>query len=210
MIARDELKKEIISYLTSVGVSKKDLVAKSLSAIKSAAYFGDSLDAEMMEQKHIRDYARACGLKIGDEFYFPLSRNFAPRHYQKLVSFVKILEQIEDVESQAEYELEEKIDTEINGQIDPLSDGSYDELGAPDFAVCIYEKYIEVRAFEKGVGEILPKQGRKYIGSQGDMRWSFPLSSLNALKRMNRPVVNISELTGTRVKPPSFNRGSGS
>jgi hypothetical protein len=128
----------------------------------------------MLSQKHIKDYTKKCGLNLGEEFYFPLSKNFAPRHYSVLVSFVKRLEAIESAEAKIKEEIEEKINAEIDDQtMDPLSDGSYDELGAPDFAVCIYAGYIEVRAYEKGVGEILPKKDRKYIGSQGDMRWSF-------------------------------------
>ena len=192
---RDALKKDIIAYLTSVGVTDRDLLAKALKAIKDAAYADHKIDSDDMKEKHIRDYAKACGLKIGDEFYYALTRNFSPRHYSSLVPFVKRFENIQSAEAEAEYELESKIDNEIYEQcMDPLSDGYYDELGAPDFAVCIHPKYIEVRAFEKGVGEVLPKQGRKYIGSQGDMRWSFPLSSLDELKTLNRPIVNVAEL----------------
>jgi hypothetical protein len=196
MTERNQLKNDIIAYFSNAGITDKALVNKALGAIKDAAFYGENLDEDMLKEKHIRDYVKPLGFIKGQEFYFSLSRNFSPRHYMAIVQFVKRLEDIEEAEAKAEFDIEQKIEEEIYEQImDPLSDGFYDELGAPDFAICIYDCHIEVRAYEKGVGDKLPKKGRKYIGSQGDMRWSFPLSMLDELKRCDRPIVNVAAFT---------------
>lgn len=191
METRDTLKTEICNYLISNGVSR-DLLPKCLAAIKDAAHQNYPLDREMLMEKHIREYAKALDLKTGDDFYVRLCWSFASRHYATLVGFVRRLEIILEAEYQAEMELEDAIEKEIMHQHDPLGDEYYDEMGCPDFAVCVYEDHIEVRAYCPGVGEKLPRN-RKYIGCQGDIRWSFPLASLDELKRLNRPVVNVSD-----------------
>lgn len=194
-MTRQELKNDIINYLKSVGVSDRDLLIKALNAIKEAAYQSTSLDAEMLKDAKIRQYTKEIDIKQGEEFYYRLSWNFAPRHYNTLVGFVSRYEAILEAEAEAEMAVERAIQEYIYQQSsDPLGDEYYDELGAPDFAICVYEDRIEVRAYCKGVGDIIPKQGRKYIGSMHDVRWQFPLSALSALELLGRPVVKVSEL----------------
>lgn len=194
METREVLKKEIITYLNEVGVTDKSLIAKALQCIKDSACRDYPIDADMLRDRAIRDYTKAIGFSQGDAFYYRISWYFAPRHYASLVSFIKRFEAILEAECEAEEALESAIQEEIAFQVDPLGDEYYDELGAPDFAICVYGDRIEVRAYEPGVGSILPKKGRKYIGSMHDIRWQFPLSCLDELKRSGRPIVSIEDL----------------
>ena len=43
---------------------------------------------------------------------------------------------------------------------------------------------IEFVANENGYGDRLPKKGRKYIGSQGDRRWTLPLEHLDQVRKI--------------------------
>jgi len=191
---RQQLKAEIVAYLKANNVNDKDLLIKACNAIKDSAFNSEALDAEMLRDAKTRQYAKEIGIKQGDEFYYRLSWYFAPRHYATLVGFVTRYEELVEAEMKTEMELERAIENEVDSYRDPLADENYDELGTPDFAVCVYENRIEVRAYTKGVGGILPKKGRKYIGNMYDVRWQFPLSALVELERLGRPVVKISEL----------------
>ena len=192
----ERIKKDALDYLTQVAnITDTAILTKALAAIKGAAWNEYQLDAEILRDKAVRKYVEAIGLKEGDLFYVRISWNFAPRHYAKIAEFVSRYEAILSAEAEAAENLEAAIEEEIYQQSsDPLDDEYYDELGAPDFAVCVYADRIEVKAYGPGIGDLLPKKGRKYIGCQGNIRWQYPLSSLPELKRLNRPVVNVEEL----------------
>lgn len=196
--ARQELKKDIVNYLTSVGVTDRSVIAKALEVIKDAAFHNYPLDKDALTQKQVRECAKFAHKQEGDDFYTGLCWNFAPRHYETLVGFVVRLEEIVSAEYEAEMALEraieEEIDRQSQGQYYSSIDEYYDELGCPDFAVIVYSDHVEVKAFESGMGDLLPKKGRKYIGNMDDVRWQFPLSALAELERLGRPVVRVSEL----------------
>lgn len=193
-VARQAIKSDILAYCASIGVTNKDALIKTCQAVKDAAFNCAPLDEEMLRDRQIRAYAAAVGVKKGEDFYFQLSWKFSAPHYTALVEFVKRYEALLEEESKAEMELEQAIQEEIQGMIDPLADEYYDEMGAPDCAICIYSDRIEVRAYVKGIGDRLPKKGRKYIGSMHDVRWQFPLSSLPQLKALGYPVVDTTKL----------------
>ena len=186
---RQELKNEIIAYLNNAGVFDLAAIEKCLKAIKDAAY--ETSELNEMDSK-MRTYAKSAGVQ-GD-FYYRISWYFSPPHYNAIKGFVKKLESIIEEEMDEAAKLEQAIDNEIKGIVDPLDDEYFDDLGCPDFAIVIYADNIEVRAYEPGVGDRLPKKGRKYIGCAGDIRWSFPLSSLDSLQSIGRPVVDARKL----------------
>lgn len=196
---RDALKRDILIYLRDfTDVTDRDTIKKALGSIKAAAYETASVNAEV--RRNFKNYLskRTCRGKLAiaddEEFYYRISWHFAPRHYRAIAAFVKRFELVLEAEQQAEAELESAINEKIDQQSsDPLADEYYAELGAPDFAIVVYSHHIEVRAYESGVGEALPP-GRKYIGCQGDIRWRYPVSALDSLKRLGRPIVDIEEL----------------
>ena len=193
---REQLDKDMISYLSTAGVTDQKLTAKALHCIQDAAHETCTVDDEV--RSHYRDFFRAIEMADGAEFYFKIAARFSPRHYEKIVAFVQRYESMQEAEWEAAEALEAAIEREIDEQHDPLDDSKYDELGGPDFAVCIYQDRIEVRAYGPGMGELLPKHGRKYIGCRGDIRWRYPLSALPSLERLGRPVVKV---TSVRVQP---------
>ena len=193
---RKGLKKDIIVYLQSVGVIDRELIIKALNCIKESSWNVVRVDGDV--RRTYREFFKAVPMADGAEFCFKIANNFAPRHYKVISEFAQRYYEIEQAEMKAAEALEAGIDKEIDYQHDPLGDSEYDDLGTPDFAVCIYERYIEVRAYQSGMGEVLPKQGRKYTGCQGDIRWQYPLSALPELQRLGRPVVNVASL---QVKP---------
>jgi hypothetical protein len=190
MDARTALKNDICQYFLSNSDAKREQLPVILQKLKDAAFRSMAIDSEHLADRKTAKYIKEIGLKLGDEFYYAVSFNFSPKHYNPIVGFIVRYEAIQSAEIEAEYELEAEIDKEIDDQWGCVE---YDELGAPDFAVIIHPGHIEVRAYEKGVGNIIPKQGRKYIGSQEQIAWRYPLSALPSLQ-MGRPIVKVEDL----------------
>ncbi len=189
MSERDQLKRDIIAYLQSVGVNSKELWVKTLDTIKGCSYSYQIVGKEVSARKK---EVKQVGLKDGDRFYYLLTTRFSPRHYSTLVGFVQRYEKIlEEEEKQEDKLLQALEDERLAGAVD---DFDYDEIGAPDFAVVVYEDYVEARAYGPGVGEMLPKKNRKYVGCQGNIKWRYPLSSLPELQQLGWPVIKVSEL----------------
>jgi len=184
-MTRQELKQQIINYLNSVGVVDVDKVKKALEVIKQSA--DETVSLHEIDDAKMRKYAKEA--KVTGEFYYRISWAFSPKHYSVIANFVKQFEAILDKEAKAAIAIEEEIEKEIKEIIDPLDDEYYDEIGCPDFAVVVYADYIEVRAYEPGVGDRLPRKGRKYTGCPGNVRWTFPKGMLEELKAMKRPTV---------------------
>lgn len=189
-MTRDELKNKICTYFVGCGIDRSKL-AQILKIIKDAASsFSIKLDNQTIAEfdAKTRRYIKEVGLVPGDEFHYRISWNFAPEHYEKCAEFVEAyLEILVD-----EYESEAKIEAEIQeaiGEAYGWDEHLYDELGAPSAAIVIFPDYIEVRAYENGVGAHLPKKGRKYVGCRDDIRWHFPLESLESLKNTGFPIV---------------------
>jgi hypothetical protein len=191
MDSREALKIDICAYFIANSDAKRDQLPQILGKLKDAAYRSIVVDSECMADRKTAKYLKDIGLKLGDEFYCAVSFNFSPKHYAPIAGFLARYEAINDAEIEAEYALEAVIDEEISDQ---WGRDEYDELGAPDFAVIIHSDCVEVRAYEKGVGDIIPKDGRKYIGNRDDVRWRYPLESLPRLKAMGRPVVKVEDL----------------
>ena len=191
MMTRDELKSAIISYLISVGVTDKALVAKSLKAVKESA--GETCDWSELNAE-MKKYAKDAGVSTDDSFYYRVSWHFSPRHYAVISGFVKEFEKILEDEMEASMALERAIEAEVKGYIDPSSPDFYDDLGCPDFAILIYPDRVEVKAYEPGVGDIIPRKNRRYVGCAGDVRWIYPASELPTLQSLGRPVVDVAKL----------------
>lgn len=101
-----------------------------------------------------------------------LSHRFSPEAIEEVMPIVEAYEQ----ELEASMRLDERIEQELCQRQVVLDE---DTLGEVDAYLIIYADRIEFIANENGYGERLPKKQRKYIGSQGDRRWQFPLSMLN-------------------------------
>jgi hypothetical protein len=213
MIARKQLKVEIVNYLRSNCQNTQtgeplnlEQVTKCVAAIKEAATgWSDRIDEHTFDylDPKIRKYAKELGLKIGDIFHVRITYTFSPVHYFTIAKFVEQLNEILALEFEEEQKIADAIDEEIEQQSEPY-ELCYDEMGAPDFAIKIYEEHIIVEAYEKGVGEIIPKKDRKYIGRAGEISWMYPLSALDSLKKLNRPVVNVKEVEN-RIKSLASN-----
>jgi hypothetical protein len=110
-----------------------------------------------------------------------LRKNFSAGKIDKSVSFALRLQDGEQSEwaikqavESITYELERSASWEYSGD-------SLDVSAVRCYAI-VRDGWIEVIATESGQGERLPKEGRKYIGDKGDMRWSFPVSSQAIMK----------------------------
>jgi TPP-dependent indolepyruvate ferredoxin oxidoreductase alpha subunit len=205
---RQKLKLEIIDYLRTnchhaqTGAPLTiEQVTKCFAAIKDVANdWSDQIDEgtfDYLDRKTAK-YAKDLGLKIGDVFHVRIAYTFSPTHYFAIAKFVEQLQEILMLEAEEQKKIEDAINAEIEQQSDPY-ELYYDEMGGPDFAIKIYEEHIIVEAYEKGVGEIIPKKNRKYIGRAGEISWMYPLSALDSLKKTNRPIVNIKEVEN-RIK----------
>lgn len=194
----EELNCQIVEYLkANCKAGDKPLTAeqlrKALSKIKEIPHTSEPISSELLSVDQTREYTHQLGLTEGDEFYLRISWFFAPTHYPKIAGFVKEIEAIIDAEIQEEARLEAQIDAQVTAY--RKSEGElYDDLGQPDFAIFLYADRIEAKAYGPGVGELIPKQNRKYIGSREDIRWQYPLSMEAALRKLGRPVVEIEKL----------------
>jgi ribosomal protein S17E len=202
METRSELKNAICQYLTDQckilenGVFRpidKSELSKILIKIKDCAFTDYPLDNEDMRDKTIRDYAKKLGLKVGDGFYRKISWSFDHSKYNDIAGFVKRYEAILEREAEEEQALEAKISEAIDPYYGDEYAAIYDELGAPSIAILIHPDHIEVRAYEKGWGDRLPKKGRKYVGNVDQIAWTYPLSALGSLPK-GHPIVKIEDL----------------
>jgi len=208
MEAWKELERDVRAYLLeckaqqngrAVGLTEQ-MVKKVLSTINSAAFECERVGSkhEMFEDATILQYVLDLELASGDEFYYRISWNFAPSRYRDIIAFVKRYEAIVEAEMKLQQEVEAAIDTEINEQSGVWDEYSYDDCGQSEIVTFIYADRIEVRAFESGWGDRLPKKGRKYIGCQGDIRWRFPLSALEALPK-GYPVIDVAKIEAEKA-----------
>jgi hypothetical protein len=104
-----------------------------------------------------------------------LCKHFSPQGVQALLVVVEVYE----AELGASLKLDSAIADNIYKETTYFDDEALDEVDA--YAI-VYRDRIEFVAHVNGYGEKLPKKGRKYIGSQGDRRWSFPLNMLSEVR----------------------------
>jgi hypothetical protein len=113
-----------------------------------------------------------------------------------MAAFVNRYEFIQDAEAEAHQAQEELIQQAVFNAL--ISGSDCDDSN--DFAVCVYESHIEVLAYRSGLADLLPTRNRKYVGQRGDIRWSYPLSSLEALQALGRPMVNVAALEAAALE----------
>lgn len=83
--------------------------------------------------------------------------------------------------NRAEIERNQKIKDAVYDAEMWYGDECLNEVGG--YAI-VFSDHVEFVANEKGYGSKLPWQDRKYIGSYDDVRWTFPLSQCEAVKRV--------------------------
>jgi hypothetical protein len=202
METRVELKTAICRYLTDEcnfldnGVFRhitKSELSKILVKIKDCAFTNFAIDDDNLRDKTIRAYTKTLGLKVGDDFYQKISWCFDVSKYSDIAGFVKRYEAIVEREAEEDEALEAKISETIDPYYGDEYANIYDDLGGPSIAILIHSDHIEVRAYEKGWGDRLPKKGRKYVGNIDQIVWRYPLSALDSLPK-GHPVIKIEDL----------------
>jgi hypothetical protein len=111
----------------------------------------------------------------------------------KFMQRLTALEQ-EWVATEEALNLEDAVAHEEYERLVTRDDEVLDEVDA--YAV-VYDDRIEVTANQPGMGDKIPK-GRKYVGSQGDMRWVYTLDRLDDIKRCH-PIDFILDSKGNKV-----------
>lgn len=193
------LKYKAEQYGRSVGLTGR-MIEDVLKQIKSAAWETVRIgsDEEVLQDAVVLRYLADLELPHGSEFYYRISWRFAPSRYHDAVAFVKRYEAIVDAEMRFQEAVEATIADEIDEQTGVWDEYSYDDQGEPGIAIFLYADRIEVKAFESGWGDRLPRKGRKYIGCQGDIRWRFPLSALESLPQ-GYPVINVAKIEAEKT-----------
>ncbi len=171
---RETLKKDILKYLETAGVSDSDVLTKALDIIKSAAhnsYLIDEYDEDL--KREFKKYLKEVGVEKG-EFYINLSRSFSPRHYHAIVGFVQRYEKILDAEWDEEIALVDEIEDNLQSQREIFREDY--EYGDVPGEVIIYSDRIEIRArgYRPEFKDSLPSGG-KYQG-KGTGTWVYPIS----------------------------------
>ena len=100
---------------------------------------------------------------------------FSPEGVQALLPILEMYES----EIESEFKLEERIQEESNSRLVVFDDEVLDEV---DGYAIVYSDRIEFVANVNGFGDKLPRKNRKYVGSQGDRRWTFPVDMLAEIK----------------------------
>ncbi len=99
MDTQEAIKNDILQNLANVAqVTEKRILKKALQIIKDSAHQEHSLDQEMLCDKKIREYAEAIGIEAESSFFVRISWNFSPRHYNKIIGFVRRYEAILEAE----------------------------------------------------------------------------------------------------------------
>lgn|GEM_PF-6691425 len=200
-----DLRQEVAAYFRQHG-KNADGTALSETTIQKGgeivlrACFNNDYTVEYVtsEAPHLEAYCTALQLPPDEFFYVDIAQSFDSRHYQTLVGFIKRMESL----LEAGFALDEEVEAAIYAAAEPEY-LDYDELGCPDFVVALYSDHVEVKAFEKGVSEVIPRPGRKYIGSREDVRWRYPLSALPRLKALGRPFVDVVAIENAEGATPA-------
>lgn len=152
-----QIKKEFRAWILGSGNPER-LVDRAFSLVEDAAYefFADDADVKSA-----------------------LSRNFSPARIDRAVQFARLIQ--EDFENTRKRD--EAIATAHYESARANSWMDDDAVSEVDSIAVIYSDRIEVTANVTGMGEKLPKAGRKYVGGKGDIRWSFPLAILPDIRR---------------------------
>lgn len=171
------LKREICDYFIGQGGDKK-IVAKACEHIK---LWGE-VQIEMAKMD-----GRITPAKPDDDY---IADGFSPKHRARVADWInryaklhkEVLDHLEAQRNYGEktcwarddFEYEDWESTQPNGEIQ------------------VHKDHIEVYAFgfTEGLAQSLPKQGKQSVGKTNDgYKWQYPLSSLDALKRLGLPVL---------------------
>jgi hypothetical protein len=168
---KPELQSEIEQYFKGMNVAE-DLILRAIAAINNAAHTSERIDTDILG--HYRKYITEVGLKRGDEFYYALTTNFAPRHYKSIVEFIKKIEQDEEEVWEAKLSQEQETESVLEKQRRLFKDDY--EYGDVPGEVIVYRDRIMVHAlgYREGFKDSLPKGG-KYQG-KGSGCWEYPIT----------------------------------
>lgn len=178
--AKNKLKADFINYLRA---NSESAIGKDLDwfqkcfnhIIVRVAEIDNNTFIEESELKKIpkfKKYIQQIGLKIGDmmnkELYFCVSA----RHYHSILHFVKRYQKLAEIELDLDSKpnKEEKIGEIVEEYY--FEDREYSDIyeykaeSIREFAIIVHrqEKFFEIKAFTFGVGDLLPKKNKKYIG----------------------------------------------
>ena len=176
---RELLKQEIVYWLSTV-IDRKDKArkVKAFQIIRDAAHRCLMIDEEIISHFGSFFSSEEIDLKVGDELYCDFARSFAPRHYNKLVDFIKRYEIILEAQWEEDMEQEEEEENFLERQRSVIFHDDY-EYGEISGEVVIGEDSVSIQAFEfqEGFKESLPSGG-KYQG-KGNWMLDLPCSKKN-------------------------------
>lgn len=112
-----------------------------------------------------------------------LASRFSPQGVAELLPIVAAYEK----EIEAQYRLESEVQAQLHNHSAYMDDDALYEANA--YAI-VFSDRVEFVAHVPGYGDKLPRKGRKYIGDKGDIRWQFPVSSLDEIRRFADFVLN--------------------
>lgn len=177
--------------------SNPSIMSAWIAAAKQSDAFSDStvLNDKSMQcpQEKARDYFINAGASdaifakawqeisymtwlTDDEVKLRLEQFFSPQHHDFIRSILP------ECRSKDESDMKEieKRDTKIDDLPSAWESEKFQEVSA--YAIVFSDK-IHVCANETGLGDCLPKAGRKWIGSAQEWVWRYPVSALNELKQ---------------------------
>jgi hypothetical protein len=117
-----------------------------------------------------------------------ISRFFSPKARPLVLSACQAIEASDDW-----LEKEDKILSAVEAEV--IRDGDDAILEVDLYAVIQEDGSVEVVANQAGMGDFLPKENRKYIGGQGDLRWRYP--AMNA--QIRRAVDLVLDTSGEKA-----------
>jgi hypothetical protein len=108
-----------------------------------------------------------------------LAKFFSPAHRQKVVEIGEAYIKEELAKVDAAIALEDAIASETRRAEVWRDDEALSEVDA--YAI-VFSDCVKVTANQTGMGDRIPKAGRKYIGDRQNWVWRFPLSALPEIK----------------------------
>lgn len=124
--------------------------------------------------------------KYGDEVFYSTGREglvlakfFSPTHRPKVVEIAEVYIKEEIAKVDAVLALEDAIASETRRAEVWRDDEALYEVEA--YAI-VFSDCIKVTANETGMGDRIPRTGRKYVGDRQNWVWKFPLSALPEIK----------------------------
>lgn len=163
-------------------------------------------ESALKEIPRFKKYTEQIGLKVGEMMNMGIFFCDVPaEQYYPILNFVKRYKELSEIKldkdsrsiykATKEEEIDKIVDKYYADDREYLANYEYFPERVQEFVIIVYrrENFVDAKAFNFGGTDLLPQKDRKYVG-QGELRYKYPLSSLDSLKGLHAPIIEFDRL----------------